>query len=81
MTLNKPQVHYVKVKRDKVDHCNICAKQTTLCWDHVPPQGGIEVTPVEQVTILQRLTGKEKEEHLFDISKRCKISNDMRLLQ
>jgi hypothetical protein len=61
MTSNKPQVHYAKVKRDKADLCNICGKQTSLCWDHVPPQGGIVVTPVEQETILQRLTGKEKE--------------------
>jgi len=67
MKLSAPRIHYVKVKRDRVGHCNICRNQTTLCWDHVPPQGGMEVTPVEQMTILQRLTAKENEK-LYSIS-------------
>ncbi|MCX5801280.1 MAG: hypothetical protein NTX17_07840 [Candidatus Eisenbacteria bacterium] len=59
--MRKSQAYYAKVKRDKFDLCNICRKQASLSWDHVPPRGGIEVTPVEQETILQRLTGKENE--------------------
>ena len=30
--------HYQKVKRDKVDFCNICGNRTELTWDHVPPK-------------------------------------------
>ena len=67
MRVTKPQILYVKVKRDRVDHCNICRIRTTLSWDHVPPRGGIEVTPVEQMTILQLLTSKE-DEKLYSIS-------------
>jgi hypothetical protein len=61
MKVKNPEIHYVKVKREKVDHCNICRNHATLSWDHVPPKGGIEVTPVEQMTILQLLTTKENE--------------------
>ena len=60
-------MHYVKLKRGSVDHCNICRNQTTLSWDHVPPQSGIELTPVEQTTILHLLTAKKNEE-LYSIS-------------
>jgi len=61
MKVKNSQIHYVKVKREKVDHCNICRNQATLSWDHVPPKGSIEVTPVEQMTILELLTAKENE--------------------
>ncbi len=58
--------HYVKVKRGKKDICNICKSKALLTWDHVPPQGGIDLTPVEQVTILQRLTASEDyQEHVI----------------
>jgi len=67
LSLKKSQVYYAKVKRDKVDLCNICRKQASLSWDHVPPQGSIEVTPVEQETVLQRFTG-EKNEKIYSIS-------------
>jgi len=60
MKVNTPKIHYVKVKREKVDQCNICRNQATLSWDHVPPKGGIEVTPLEQMTILELLTAKDK---------------------
>ena len=59
MKVDNPQIHYVKVKREKVDRCNICRNQATLCWDHVPPKGGMEITPVEQMTILELLTAKQ----------------------
>lgn len=51
--------HYVKVKRDKSGVCNICEKPSKLTWDHVPPQSGIDITPLDQYTILERLTGRE----------------------
>lgn len=32
-----------------------------MTWDHVPPQGSIEIQPVEQENILNRLTQKERK--------------------
>ena len=58
MKVNTFQIHYVKVMREKLDRCNICRNQATLCWDHVPPKGGIEIMPVELMTILELLTAK-----------------------
>jgi hypothetical protein len=49
-------------KRGKVDLCNICKQSASLSWDHVPPKGGIDLKPVEQVTILQSLTGSFEEQ-------------------
>lgn len=49
-------------KRSKVGICNICKQSASLSWDHVPPKGGIDLKPVEQVTILQRLTGNPEEQ-------------------
>lgn len=60
-------MHYAKLKREKVDNCNICRNRAALSWDHVPPKGGIEVTPVEQMTILELLTAN-KDEELYSIS-------------
>lgn len=34
-------LHYVKIKRDKIGVCNICGKESKLSWDHVPPKGAI----------------------------------------
>lgn len=31
-------MNYKKIKRPKVDRCNICGKNTKLTWDHVPPK-------------------------------------------
>jgi hypothetical protein len=51
-------LHYInKGKRGKVGPCNICQQSASLSWDHVPPKGGIDLRPVEQITILQHLIG------------------------
>lgn len=44
-------LHYVKIKRDKIGQCNICGKESTLSWDHVPPKGSIISSDVEIITI------------------------------
>lgn len=56
-----------RVKREKVSKCNICQVESKLTWDHVPPQGGIELKPVEQETIFHRLT-TDTENKVFTIS-------------
>lgn len=67
MTSDSLQLHYAKVKREKYGRCNICCEPAPLCWDHVPPKGGIEVKAVEQETILHRFTGMETE-RIYSIS-------------
>ena len=59
-------IGYLKVKREKTSYCNICGNMDSLTWDHVPPQVGIEVTPLEQKTILQHLVsdGSNKKYHI-----------------
>jgi len=48
---------YVRVKREKKGVCNICLNPGDLKWDHVPPQGGVDVAPLDQYTIIERLAG------------------------
>lgn len=59
-------IHYINQgKRGKVGICNICKQSASLSWDHVPPKGGLKitkVTSVEQITILQHLTGNPEEQ-------------------
>jgi hypothetical protein len=50
-------MHYVKVKRERIGNCNMCGKVAPLTWDHVPPQGGIELTTVQMQSVYQFLTG------------------------
>lgn len=38
---------YKKYKRRKIGYCNICRTKQRLTWDHIPPQGGIQLQPVE----------------------------------
>lgn len=38
---------YKEFKRRRVGRCNICEQVGPLSWDHIPPQGGIELQPVE----------------------------------
>ena len=59
-------IGYLKIKREKRSNCNICGNMASLTWDHVPPQGGIEVTQIEQETILQHLVsdGDNKKYHI-----------------
>jgi hypothetical protein len=51
-----PSEYYVKVKREKISTCNICETSGLLTWDHVPPQGSLDLSPVEQRNILQHMT-------------------------
>ena len=39
--------NYSKQKRNKIDFCNICGKETALTWDHVPPQSCLNSVPVK----------------------------------
>jgi hypothetical protein len=58
-------IQYVKVKREKTGICNICKQPCELTWDHVPPQGGIDVVPLGQYTILEQLAGRDdRPKHL-----------------
>lgn len=50
-------MHYSKVKREKYGPCNLCRQDADLTWDHVPPQGGVELSAVEMRTILETLSG------------------------
>ena len=60
-------MHYSKVKREKKAECNLCRTQAELTWDHVPPQGGIELSSVEMRTVLQTLSG-DPEKDKFNLS-------------
>jgi hypothetical protein len=57
----------MKFKREKVGSCNLCQKNKSLTWDHVPPRGGIVLTPVEQQTIFQHLVD-DPQKRSFTIS-------------
>lgn len=57
---------YVKNKRAKVDKCNICLETKPLSWDHVPPKGSIELTPVEMDNIFQLFTKKPEDAKLSE---------------
>lgn len=54
---------YIKLKKEKIDRCNICLEIKKLSWDHIPPQGGIIVTPVEIRSIYEQLAGKANEKY------------------
>ncbi len=58
MKLDPTSPDYVKVKRGQTGECNICLTNDDLKWDHVPPQGGVDVAPLDQYTILERLAGR-----------------------
>lgn len=52
-------VHYSKVRREKRGPCNLCRVESKLTWDHVPPQGALELSAVEMRTVLQAFTGDD----------------------
>ncbi|NWG28537.1 MAG: hypothetical protein HXY48_08395 [Ignavibacteriaceae bacterium] len=54
-------MHYVKHKRERFGKCNICLKEASLTWDHVPPRSGIELSAVEMQTVLQRFTANNNK--------------------
>lgn len=49
-----------KIKRNKIDICNICKEKKPLSWDHVPPKGGIKLSSVEIKEVFQLLSGREE---------------------
>ncbi len=74
---------YTKFKREKVSKCNICLNETELSYDHVPPQGSVEIKPVEQENIFHRLTQNQRK---FNLSQNgvkyrtiCSVCNNERL--
>lgn len=58
-------IHYEKFKRTQIGKCNICLNEANLSWDHVPPKGGIELEPVEIITLLRVLTKAADKEKPF----------------
>lgn len=46
-------LRYRTFRKRKKGPCNICCEIGPLSWDHVPPQGGIELQPVE----IERIAG------------------------
>lgn len=57
---------YTKIKRNKVDICNLCLLPKALSWDHIPPKGGITLSTVEIKNIFESLAGRRDAQ--FDIS-------------
>jgi len=57
-------MHYAKVKREKRSICNLCNEEKPLSWDHVPPQGGIELSKVEMETVFEVLAGNRENPKL-----------------
>lgn len=49
-----------KIKRNRIDICNICRETKPLSWDHVPPKGGINLTSIEIEGIFQLISGQPK---------------------
>jgi len=58
---------YTEIKRKQIDRCNICGRKSILGWDHVPPQGGIDLSSVEIRSILQRIA-PDKNRNKFLLS-------------
>ncbi len=57
---------YDKLKRNKIDRCNICLETKPLSWDHVPPKSGIVLSSVEIKNIFKLLAGRQEDN--FNIS-------------
>ena len=49
-----------KIKRNRIDICNICRETKPLSWDHVPPKGGIKLTSIEMEGIFELVSGQPK---------------------
>ncbi|MCK4241570.1 MAG: hypothetical protein KAX30_08095 [Candidatus Atribacteria bacterium] len=56
MKKENTQLYFTKFKREKISQCNICKKRKHLSWDHIPPKGGIYLSPVEQETVFSQMT-------------------------
>lgn len=57
MKINQQSPEYVKLNRGQTGSCNICQKPCVFELDHVPPQGGVDIQPMRQYTILECLAG------------------------
>jgi hypothetical protein len=69
---NKPK----KNNRTTIGYCNICNQRAKLTWDHVPPKGSIDLTPVEITALLDtlgRCDGNPVEFHHQDESVKQRI--------
>lgn len=53
-------MYYVKTKREKVGKCNLCLKDRSLSWDHIPPKGGIELSTMEMKNLFNVFAGDTK---------------------
>ncbi len=53
-------MYYFRNKREQFGTCNVCGKDAQLTWDHVPPRGGIGLTPVEMESVFRILTGTKE---------------------
>ncbi len=75
-------MRYFKTKREKVGTCNLCREVRALSWDHVPPKGGIKISRMEMIFLLDLLGGEEKppvEESQNGVKYRtiCKQCNEL----
>ena len=52
----KPEIAYVKNKRELVSMCNLCWQTKKMSWDHVPPKGGVEFSKVEMQSVLNKMS-------------------------
>jgi hypothetical protein len=80
------QVKNAVIKREKIGPCNICKSVETLTWDHVPPQGGTQIHPMQQQTIMQNLATCHGGHPRYSISQNgvkfrtiCGMCNNTRL--
>lgn len=58
---------YIKRKTAKAGTCKICERVGPLSWDHIPPQGGVTLEPVEIENVFQFLVGPD-DQRKFEIS-------------
>lgn len=52
---------YKKVKKEKVDFCNICGKKTDLTWDHVPPKFCFNDVSIKYNSMMEKVKLNRKQ--------------------
>jgi hypothetical protein len=57
---------YAKIKREKFGKCNLCLEEKILTWDHVPPQGGIDLAKVQIESISEIFGGRKEDSKLLE---------------
>jgi len=65
--MQRDEFIYTETRRSQFGPCNICGEKSILCWDHVPPQGGTQLSAVEITSILQNLA-PDKSKDKFVLS-------------